>query len=62
MGTRVPAKTGVPPSTFFSYDRARRSLVLRQFHQEGFVNQYLMAPGSAAGTVVFESEALESTL
>jgi hypothetical protein len=46
--------------SFFSYDRARRSLVLRQFHQEGFVNQYVMAPASAAGTVVFESEALEN--
>jgi hypothetical protein len=34
--------------------------VLRQFHQEAFVNQYLMVPTSAAGTVVFESEALEN--
>jgi len=25
--------------TMFSYDRARNSLVMRQFHQEGFVNQ-----------------------
>jgi len=46
--------------SFFSYDKARRSLVLRQFHQEGFVNQYVMAPAGAAGTVVFESEALEN--
>jgi hypothetical protein len=46
--------------SFFSHDRARRTLVLRQFHQEGFVNQYAMQPGSAAGTVVFESEALEN--
>ncbi len=46
--------------SLFSYDKARRSLVLRQFHQEGFVNQYVMAPASAAGTVVFESEALEN--
>ena len=42
--------------SFFSYDRARRALVLRQFHQEGFVNQCVMATGSTAGTVVFESE------
>jgi hypothetical protein len=46
--------------SFFSYDRARRSLVLRQLHQEGFVNQYVMLPASTAGTVVFESEALEN--
>jgi hypothetical protein len=46
--------------SYFSYDRARRTLVLRQFHQEGFVNQYAMQTGSPAGSVVFESEALEN--
>jgi hypothetical protein len=46
--------------SFFSYDRARRTLVLRQFHQEGFVNQFVMLPPGAAGTLVFESEALEN--
>jgi len=46
--------------SLFSHDRARRTLVLRQFHQEGFVNQYAMTTGSPAGTVVFESEALEN--
>jgi hypothetical protein len=46
--------------SFFSHDRARRTLVLRQFHQEGFVNQYVMPAGSPAGTLVFESEALEN--
>ena len=47
--------------SFFSYDRARRVLVLRQFHQEGFVNQFSMtAPVPAQNTVVFESEALEN--
>jgi hypothetical protein len=46
--------------SFFSYDRARRSLVLRQLHQEGFVNQYVAAPASVAGTIVFETEALEN--
>ena len=46
--------------SFFSHDRARHALVLRQFHQEGFVNQYVMAAGSPAGTVVFESEAFEN--
>ena len=46
--------------SLFSHDRARRTLVLRQFHQEGFVNQYAMTAGTPAGTVVFESEALEN--
>ena len=46
--------------SFFSHDRARRTLVFRQFHQEGFVNQYVMTAGSPAGTVVFETEALEN--
>jgi hypothetical protein len=46
--------------SFFSHDRARGVLVLRQFHQEGFVNQYVMAPASTTGSVVFESEALEN--
>ncbi len=45
--------------SFFSYDRARRVLVLRQFHQEGFVNQFAMTPRTG-GTLVFESEALEN--
>jgi hypothetical protein len=46
--------------SFFSHDRGRRVLVLRQFHQEGFVNQYAMKADTPAGTVVFESEALEN--
>ncbi len=46
--------------SFFSHDRARRTLVLRQFHQEGFVNQLALVAGSPAGTLVFESEALEN--
>ena len=46
--------------SFFSHDRARHTLVLRQFHQEGFVNQYAMLPMDASGVVVFESEALEN--
>ncbi len=47
--------------TLFSYDGARKMVVMRQFHQEGFVNQYVMP--AAAGTessFVFESEAFEN--
>lgn len=39
---------------------ARKALVLRQFHQEGFVNQYAAAGVGGAGNLVFESEALEN--
>lgn len=47
--------------SFFSYDRARKVLVLRQFHAEGFVNQYAFRPGeSEPDRLVFESEALEN--
>lgn len=46
--------------SFFSYDRARKVLVLRQLHQESFVIQYAVLPGATATRVVFESEALEN--
>ncbi len=46
--------------SLFSRDRARRTLVLRQFHQEGFVNQYVMLPPTAGGKLVFESESFEN--
>jgi len=46
--------------SYFSYDRARRTLVLRQFHQEGFFNQYAAPASSTGGTIVVESEALEN--
>jgi len=46
---------------FISYDRARKRLVLRQFHQEGFVNQYVMDPSvSSANRLVFVSETFEN--
>jgi hypothetical protein len=46
---------------FISYDRHRKALVLRQFHVESFVTQYVAdpKPGDSA-TVVFVSEALEN--
>ncbi len=47
--------------SLFSYDKGRKALVLRQFHVEGFVNQYAL-PLAAAGKqgFVFESEAFEN--
>jgi hypothetical protein len=42
-----------------SYDRSRKRLVLRQFHVEGFVNQYAAEPVSD-GPLTFQSEAIEN--
>jgi hypothetical protein len=45
----------------FSYDKARKTYVLRQFHAEGFVNQYVLENLPADGkTFVFVSEAIEN--
>ncbi len=46
---------------FISYDRVRRVLVFRQFHSEGFVNQYLHdVAASRPDTVVFVTEVIEN--
>ncbi len=45
---------------FISHDRARKALVFRQFHVEGFVNTYVEVTGSTATRIVFESEAIEN--
>jgi hypothetical protein len=34
--------------------------VFRQFHVEGFVNQYASEPDARPGTLVFSSEAIEN--
>ena len=44
----------------FSWDNARKRIVFRQFHQEGFVNQYVMEPIVKTGMLVFVSEAIEN--
>jgi hypothetical protein len=47
--------------SFFSYDSKRALLVLRQFHQEGFVNSYVMNKEAAKpATLVFDSEGFEN--
>jgi len=47
--------------SFLSYDRIGKALVLRQFHTEGFINQYRHAAAqSTAQHLVFESEAFEN--
>ena len=46
----------------FSYDRSRKQFVLRQFHVEGFVNQYkLDAAANNNKTLVFVTESIENT-
>jgi hypothetical protein len=45
----------------FSYDKARKTFVYRQFHLEGFVNQYVMDYLAPDGkTIVFTTESIEN--
>jgi hypothetical protein len=47
--------------SFFSYDKSRKQIVLRQFHMEGFVNQYVLNPAlSTPKRLVFDSESFEN--
>ena len=45
---------------YLSFDRSKKALVLRQFHIEGFVNQYVEDPASPATRVAFNTEAIEN--
>lgn len=46
---------------FFSHDKTRKLFVLRQFHVEGFVNQYVLDTLHSNGTMlVFVSEVIEN--
>jgi len=46
---------------FFSFDRGRKRLVLRQFHVEGFVNQYVEdADSSSSSRIAFTTESIEN--
>lgn len=46
---------------FYSYDKMREKYILREFHSEGFVNQYTLDSLSADGkTMIFVSEAIEN--
>lgn len=46
---------------YISYDKIRKTFVLRQFHIEGFVNQYILDSISADNkTIVFLSEGIEN--
>ena len=43
----------------FSFDSTRKRLVFRQFHKEGFVNQYVHDPAQT-DKIVFTTEAIEN--
>ncbi len=45
---------------FLSFDSARKRVVLRQFHSEGFVNQYVLELATTADRLVFVSESIEN--
>jgi hypothetical protein len=46
---------------YISYDRSRDKFVLREFHVEGYVNQYISeARGADAKRLVFRTEAIEN--
>ena len=45
---------------FFSFDRARKRMLLRQFHVEGFAITYVQDLDAKAGTISFTSEAIEN--
>lgn len=45
---------------FFSADSQRQRLVLRQFHVEGFVNQYVAEASSVEQTLVLVTESIEN--
>ena len=47
--------------SYISYDRARKLLVLRQFHVERFVIQYMQEREPSVGSLAFVSEAIENT-
>ena len=47
--------------SLFSHDKKRKTILFRQFHQEGFVVTYALNPAlSTPSKVVFESEQLEN--
>lgn len=45
----------------FSFDKSKKKFILRQFHQEGFVNQYILDSISTDGKFIsFITEAIEN--
>jgi len=47
--------------SIFSFDKNRKTIVLRQIHVEGFVNQYILTSNPEdKKTIVFTTEAIEN--
>ena len=46
--------------SMFSYDKARKAIVLRQFHIESFVNTFRQTSAPGEFPMVFESESFEN--
>lgn len=44
----------------FSFDNSRKRVVFRQFHTEGFVNQYILDADAKPERLVFTTEAIEN--
>jgi hypothetical protein len=44
---------------FFSYDQERETIVMREFHAEGYVNRYVLVEADD-GVLTFESEHIEN--
>jgi hypothetical protein len=45
---------------FLSFDSSRKRIVFRQFHSEGFVNQYVLESNSTPDCWVFTTETIEN--
>jgi hypothetical protein len=64
--SRYEARDGKPPEIhhhhgYVSYDKARKTVMLRHFHEEGFVNLYALNKEASTSTrVVFDSVSFEN--
>jgi hypothetical protein len=45
---------------YYSYDKNQKRFVLRQFHKEGFVNEYVQQEGTDGKTLVFLTNRIEN--
>jgi hypothetical protein len=64
LGLLIGGLLGILDGLSASFSPAARpmmmAIVLRQFHTEGFVNQYVLDPVSASGKLVLVTEAVEN--
>ena len=61
LSQRIQKGKFIRTGGMMSFDKTRKTFVLKQFHVEGFVNQYVMTTSNADGkTIVFTSESIEN--